>query len=108
MLKNNTKNIIISDDYDIDTGLGLMFSINMKKPLLFNLDVTESYFWHMFFVFHIIDIIFLDINKQILYTKENFMPFTFFRMPGGYSHALELSKGSIRKYYLEVGDYVEM
>ena len=77
MLKNKTKNQIITKDYRICKSLlsktrGLMFS--KKKNLIFEFEKEQKIGLHMLFVFFPIWVYYLDSNKKLLH-KQKLLPF---------------------------------
>ena len=47
---------------------------------------------HNFFVFHNLEIIILNKNKQVIEIKSNFKPFTFFKAKNKGYYCIELAK----------------
>ena len=86
--------------------IGLMFSKNEKKCLIFKFEAEKTISLHMFFVFYSIDLIFLDKNKVVVDKKENFRPFTIYSSGKKAMYAIEMSNGTIKKSKTEIGDIV--
>jgi uncharacterized membrane protein (UPF0127 family) len=60
-------------------------------PMLFKLN-NERKLWHMMFVFHKLDIIFLDNKFNIIEVKENMRPFNFYLQKQKAYTAIEIDK----------------
>ena len=86
--------------------IGLMFSKNEKKCLIFNFEAEKTISLHMFFVFYPIDVIFLDKNKVVVDKKENFRPFTIYSSGKKAMYAIEMPNDIIKKSKTEVGDKI--
>ncbi|MCP8616128.1 DUF192 domain-containing protein [Salirhabdus salicampi] len=61
---------------------------------------------HTFFMFFPIDILILDGNHSIIYIKENMRPWTFIYPVKGGKAALELPKGTVQDFEINIGDKV--
>lgn len=112
MIKNTARNSIIArdvifcEDY-ISKFMGLMFSTNQKKNLVFKFNDEKIISLHMLFVFYPIDVIFLDKNKIVVDIKENFRPFTFYNSKKKAMYAIELPARTIKKSKTEIGDKIK-
>ncbi len=110
-IKNLTKNTIISKSFELCTNIysksiGLMFSRKSSKALIFNFDKERIISLHMFFVFHPIDVLFLNKKKIVVDKKENFKPFTIYSSKKKAMYAIELPNGIINKTKTEIGDKI--
>ena len=111
-IKNLTKNMqIISDAliYDgiLSKSIGLMFSKERKRALIFKFKKEKIISLHMIFVFYPIDVLFLNKNKIVVGKKENFRPFAFCKSKKKAMYAVELPNGVIRKSKTEIGDKIK-
>ena len=86
--------------------IGLMFSADKNKSMIFKFDKEQIISLHMFFVFYPIDVLFLDKKKIVVDKKENFMPFTFYNSKKKAMFAVELPNGTIKKTKTEPGDKI--
>lgn len=87
-------------------GSGLMFrskSAVEDTAWIFRFKKPRRVTLTMFFVFFPIDVVFLDTHNNIIELKENFMPFRNYTSKKEIVSFLELKKGTIRKYYIRVG-----
>ena len=82
-----------------------MFS-RQPKTLIFIFDSEKIVPLHMFFVFYPIDVLFLNKNKKVVETKENFKPFTLHNPRNKAQYIIELPKGTIKKTKTTVGDTI--
>ena len=111
-VKNLTKNRIIAADCkfcgdNLSKFIGLMFSKQAKKTLIFKFNEEKIISLHMLFVFYPIDVLFLNKNKIVVDKKENFMPFTFYKSKKKAMYAIELPDGIIKKTKAEIGDIIQ-
>jgi uncharacterized membrane protein (UPF0127 family) len=72
-------------------GLGLLFRRRQKLPCL--IKRVGSGAITTWFVFHSIDLVFLDVNCVVLGMKYNVKPFSTYRPPFDYSFVLEFPAG---------------
>lgn len=86
--------------------LGLMFSKG-EKALIFTFEKEKINPLHMIFVFHPIDILFLNKNKIIIEIKKNFAPFSFYNPKNKAKYIIELPKNSVKSTRSELGDQIE-
>ncbi len=112
LIINVTKSNIIKKNAKIcNTSLskfiGLMFSIEQDKPLIFKFKKEKNILLHMFFVFYPIDVLFLDKDKIVVDKKENFKPFTFYKSRKKSIYAIELKNGVIKRTKTKIGDKIE-
>ncbi|MBS3114062.1 DUF192 domain-containing protein [Candidatus Woesearchaeota archaeon] len=112
MIENSTKKTIISKkpiliDNIISKFIGLMFSKQQNKALIFKFKKERIISLHMFFVFYPIDVLFLDKNKIVVDKKENFKPFTFYNSKKKALYAIEMPNGLIKKTKTGIGDKIE-
>ncbi|MCK4521772.1 MAG: DUF192 domain-containing protein [Nanoarchaeota archaeon] len=110
MIKNQTKNKILAEDFklcnsEFEKLKGLMFTKKISKALVFVSGKEQNISMHMFFVFYPIDVLWLNKNKKIIQIKKDFRPF---RISKGCKarYVIELEKGTIEKTKTETGDIV--
>ena len=84
-----------------------MFSRKQSESLIFKFNEEKTISLHMFFVFYSIDVLFLDKNKIVVDTKENFKPFSFCKSKKKATYAIEMLAGVIKKTKTEIGDKIE-
>lgn len=105
VLKNNTKNVTVANDFEICSSLhskimGLMFS--PKKNLIFAFEKEKKIDLHMLFVFFPIWAVYLDSAKKVVAMKK-LLPFISYCSPDVKAkYILELCK----KPDLAPGDFV--
>jgi len=89
---------------------GLMFKKKQKDTaLFFYYDKPEYPLIHMFFVFHAIDIIYINEDFKVVGIKENILPFTPLVFPPRLArHFFELPANSLRDKDIEFGDEVAL
>ena len=75
-----------------DTGLIFFFDLDEKVPL------------HMFFVFYPIDVLFLNLNHEVVDKKESFKPFTFYTTKEKCRYIIELPDKSTEE--TKLGDKI--
>jgi len=112
IIKNKTKKNIVNKNTVmcneiISKFLGLMFSKKQNKALILKFENEKSISLHMFFVFHPIDVIFLDKDNIVVDIKETFRPFTFYKSRENAMYAIEIPQGNIKKTKTEIGDKIE-
>jgi len=95
-------------EYDVvlGSGKGFMFSFNFDRPLVFCFEKSFRGFWHMFFVFFTIDMVFLDDKNRVIELKEYFRPFHWYVAKKPHRFVLELDEGDIRRFSIKLGDRV--
>ncbi len=107
MIKNITKNTVISNDYlkvsGIDKVSGLIGK-NNKQALVFN----TRFGIHTFFLKYPIDVIILGKNNKINSIKENLKPNRFFFWNPKYDLVIEARADSIRKSGSKIGDIISL
>ena len=112
IIKNATKkkllsrNVIYAENA-VSKVIGLMFSRNQEKSLIFKFNEEKIIALHMFFVFYKIDVLFLDKNKIVVDSKEKFRPFTFYKSKEKAMYAIEFPNGAIKESKTEIGDKIE-
>lgn len=111
IIKNITKDKIIGTGAKICNDafskfIGLMFSRNQNKTLIFKFDKEQFIRLHMLFVFYPIDVMFLNKNKIVVDIRENFKPFTFYKSKKKAMHVIEMLAGTIRNTKTEIGDKI--
>ena len=110
-IKNLTKKTAVSRNGKIcgsalSKFIGLMFSRNDNKALIFKFKKEKIISLHMLFVFYPIDVLFLDKNRIIADKKENFRPFAFYKSKKKAMYVIELPDGAIKKSKTMIGDKV--
>ena len=111
-IKNLTRKKVLSDDFSLCSDsfskfIGLMFSQNKNKTLIFRFKNERFVDLHMFFVFYPIDVLFVDKNKIVVDKKENFKPFRFYKSKKKAMYAIELKEGIIKETKTKIGDKIE-
>ena len=111
-IKNSTKNDLISNNGILCSSpfskfMGLMFSKKADKALIFKFTNAHIISLHMLFVFHPIDVLFLDKEKVVVEMKENFKPFTFYKSRHKSLYVVELREGSIKNTGTSLGDKIK-
>ena len=86
--------------------MGLMFSMDKSRVLVFEFAEEINISLHMLFVFYSIDVLFLDRRKTAVDMKKNFMPFTFYSSRAKAKYAIELPAGKISKTGTKLGDRI--
>ncbi len=112
MIKNRTKNSIISEKFKLcntvfSQTIGLMFSSNDFDPLVFVFDKEKKVPLHMMFVFFSIDVLFLDKNKKVVEMVEGFKPFRFYNPKIRAKYVVELKENAIIEDNIGIGDVIE-
>ena len=110
-IKNITKNRIIAANFKLcgdnySKFIGLMFSKQKNKVLIFKFKKEKNISLHMFFVFYPIDVLFLDKNRIVVDKKENFKPFALYKPKRKAMYAIELSNETIKRTKTEIGDKI--
>lgn len=91
----------------LSKAVGLMFSREQNKVLVFKFNHEKIVPLHMLFVFYSIDVLFLNEERAVVELKENFKPFTFCTPKKKVMYVVELPQSSIKKLKAEVGDKIE-
>jgi len=112
MIRNNTKNTIISRDYKVcksywSKALGLMFSFRPRALVMFFVP-EQRVSLHMFFVFFPIDVLFLDKKNRVIELRQHLLPFAVYQSSAKCSFVVELPAGSISKSRTEVKDLLHI
>lgn len=115
MLKNLTKKNTIVNSIKICKSIhskakGLMFtrkSYVCKNSLLFEFKKPTKVGLHMFFVFYIIDVIFLDKDKMVVELKEDFKPFSIYNPKKPSNFVIEVPKDTVCTKNVQIGDYLD-
>ena len=110
-IKNITRNRFIARnavlcESVLSKSVGLMFSKNMGKCLVFKFNSEKIVPLHMFFVFYPIDVLFLDKKKVVVELKENFLPFTLYTPKKKLIYVVELPNGIVKKSKTGIGDKI--
>lgn len=88
---------------------GLMFKRRFNKALFFYYDKKEYLLIHMFFVFHKIDIVYLDKDLRFIKIKKNILPFTPLIFPPKLArHFIELPSGIWGEKLTNQRDYIQI
>jgi|SRR3989344_1750614 len=111
MIQNISKNKKINLKLEIcDTilskSIGLMFSKKQNQTLIFRFNNEKIIPLHMLFVFYPIDVLFLNKEKIVVESKENFKPFTFYTPGKKAKYVVEMPRNSIKKLKAEVGNKI--
>jgi uncharacterized membrane protein (UPF0127 family) len=114
MIKNKTKQTIITDEKDFANthnkrAKGLMFTLPIKnKGLIFDFPKKTLAMLHMLFVFYPIDILWLDENKKVVDIRFCALPFWPLIIPKRKSkYVIELPVKTIKKSKTQIGDKIE-
>lgn len=83
---------------------GLMFAFGDSRALVFSFEKEKIVPLHMFFVFHPIDVVFLDSGKSVVETKIDFMPFAVYIPRNKAKYVIEVPQGYIKKNNISIGD----
>ena len=107
MLKNVTKNIIISNDCIICNTFwlmlrGLMFRSN-KRPTVLIFNKFQKCYLHNCFVFFSTNVFFLNSSGRVVEIKKNFLPFSFY-MPKNKSTFVVEIPINIENRNISIGD----
>ena len=86
-----------------DRQKGLMFSMKMKN-LIFVFPVPRRVEVHMLFVFHKIDVIFLNAKGAVVELKEQFYPFTAYFAKKKCKYMIECKAGTVKHHKIKIGD----
>ena len=111
-IKNRTKDRLLHEN-SVFCGdafskfVGLMFSFDKNRSLIFKFGKERIISLHMLFVFYPIDVLFLNSKKVIVDIKENFKPFTFYSSKRKTMYVVELPAGVIKKSRTKLGDKIE-
>lgn len=85
---------------------GLMFRRNFEdgRALLFKIGDPRIYSVHTFFVFFLIDLVYLDQETRVVDIKREMPPWTTYRPKTEASFLVELPGGKVEDVGLEVGN----
>lgn len=83
--------------------LGLMFTFRDDWALVFSFNRERYVPLHMFFVFHSIDVVYLNADKKIVETKESLNPFMIYFPKNKAKYVIELPEGSIKENNIMTG-----
>jgi uncharacterized membrane protein (UPF0127 family) len=75
-------------------SIGLMFS--KKKTLLFKWKKSKKQPIHMLFVFFVIDLFYLNKNKEVIEIKKEVRPFSFYNPKRPCNYLIEAPKGKLK------------
>ena len=112
-ITNLTNHKILASDAGLcntilSKSIGLMFSKNKKKSLVFKFSREMIVPLHMIFVFYPIDALFLNKKNIVVELKENFMPFTLHSPSKKSMCVIELPQGTIKKTKTMIGDKIKI
>jgi len=82
---------------------GMMFRLT-PKALIFVFKKPRYVSLHNIFVFRPLDVLLLDINKQIVEIKQHFTPFSVYFPYTKPAYIIETPSGVVKKYKLKKGD----
>jgi len=110
IIRNKTRDTIIAEDYTLCSSVfskatGLIF--RRHRNLVFKFREETFVPLHMFFVFHTIDVIYINKKREIVEQKENFRPFMVFNPKNKARYVIEVKKGTIKKTNSAIGDIIE-
>jgi hypothetical protein len=96
LIRNERSDEVVSDDAEELTRSwqhvrGLMFS--PKRDLVFTFPDERCRTLHMWFVFYMIDVVFLDASRTVVDVKRGFMPFRVYRSEVRSKYVVELPRG---------------
>ncbi len=78
-------------------ALGLMFRKARNDTLyLFEFDAPVRHSFHMYCVFHPIDLFLLDKQQRVVEMKKGFTPFTTYKPKKPYWYAVEAAPGILK------------
>jgi uncharacterized membrane protein (UPF0127 family) len=106
MIKNKSKNTIVSKTFVYKTGLtkvkGLLFE-KKAKALIFR----TRFGIHTFFMRFPIDLMVIDKNKNVVFIKESVKPNRIIFWNPRFDLVIELPKGSIKNSNTKPGDTLD-
>lgn len=107
MIKNISKNTIVSKDYSYKTGLsktkGLLFN-KTAKTLVFK----TGFGIHTFFMKFPIDLMILNNKMKVVFIKEHIKPNRVIFWNPKYTLVVEMPQGSISKSKTSPGDIISL
>ncbi len=112
MIKNSFKNTTLTKkkimlNSAFSKTIGLMFSKKIKDTgYIFRFNKEQNIPLHMFFVFYPIDVLWLNKDKEIIFLKENFKPFTTINPKIKAKYVIELPQGKIKKSKTKIKDKI--
>ncbi|RLE38935.1 DUF192 domain-containing protein [Candidatus Woesearchaeota archaeon] len=112
MLLNKTKDRRIVNEVKHCRNLvskvrGLMFRKKVNcRGLVFHFAKERVNSLHTLFVFHPIDILFLDKHKKVVEIKKNLQPFRCYRPKKKSKYVVELVAGVVRRSDTNIGDII--
>ncbi len=113
VLWNRSKSTHIASVYQIHESWwkkahGLMFRKQQSDyALIFRFEKEEKVPLHMFFVFHPIDVLFLNKEKRVVEFKEDFRPWKMYSPENKAAYIIEAPSGSINKAKVELNDEID-
>ena len=113
MIKNISKKKILAEETVfcrsiLSKAKGLMFSKKIKdKGLVFTFNKEDKYSLHMLFVFFPIDVLWLDREKEVVWIKKDFIPFSLVTKPKEKAmFIIELPEDTINRTGTSIGDKI--
>lgn len=108
MIKNKTKNTIISGDFEILKGFrnksrGLINKKTQKTVIFYT-----RFGIHTFGLKYPIDVLVTDGKFKIVSIKENLKPNRIFLWNPKYRNVIELKKGTVKKSKTEENDFLQI
>jgi len=102
MIKNLTTNKILTQKKEFAISLwqkfrGLMFRKLKNKGLIFIFNKEQVISLHMIFVFHPIDVLWLNSEKEVVEIKRIFKPFTFYTPKSKAKYVIEFPANTIKE-----------
>jgi uncharacterized protein len=106
-ITNRSKRSVVSESAQIRRSLwgkarGLMFSRHLD--LVFEFPSERNVPLHMLFVFHPIDVVFLDDNKKVVELRKDLQPWSFYSPKNRSRWVIELKAGAVRSSKTTIGD----
>ena len=108
MIKNRTKNTIISKDFK------LLKNFQSKSKGLINSNSPETIVFytrfgiHTFGVKYPIDVIIIDKKFNVVSIKENLQPNRVYLWNPKYNLVIELKNGAVKRSQTEINDFLEI
>ncbi|MCL6096481.1 MAG: DUF192 domain-containing protein [Patescibacteria group bacterium] len=108
MIKNKTKNKVISENFVYLKGFfskskGLIGKSNFEAVIF-----TTRFGVHTFGLKFPIDVLILDNERKIVFIKERLKPNRVFLWNPKYNLVIELRNGAVKKSKTEIGDLLEI
>ena len=108
MIKNRTKNTIISKDFkllkDFQSKSRGLINSNSPKTVVF----YTRFGIHTFGVKYPIDVIIIDKKSNVVSIKENLQPNRVYLWNPKYNLVIELKNGAVKRSQTEINDFLEI